>query len=228
MLAILVAALIAVQQRAGLLSWVRSLPKLDWTTVAEERKAPPPIDAPSIAAPPPKPVPLRPTDYGVYALNNDTLIELKLLPIRPPDVRVAISAALTMPSRTILSSGRPKFIVFRRDLASGIADRTEVRIIAKVAREFSPNAVGKKPVEDAWVIRNISFPFRSSPVDGNPELIELHSEDSELELTPGRYALVLKTQAYDFSVEGEVADPSKCIERIVSSGGTFYSNCKKP
>lgn len=228
MLAILVAVLVAIQQRAGLLSLVHNLPKLDWATVVEERKASPQVDTPLVMAPPPKPAPLRPTDYGVYAINDDTLIELNLLPIRPPDVRVAISAALTMPGRTILPNGRPKFIVFRRDLASGIADRTEVRIIAKVAREFSPTAIGKKPVEDTWVIRNISFPFRSSPVKDNPELIELHSEDSALELTPGRYALVLRTQAYDFTVEGEVADPRQCIERIVSSAGTFYSNCKKP
>jgi hypothetical protein len=101
-------------------------------------------------------------------------------------------------------------------------------MIAKVAREFSPDVVGKKPSDDAWVIRNISFPFRSSPVNNNPEMYELHSEDPALELPPGRYALVLKTQAYDFSIEGEAADPRQCIERIVASEGTFYSNCKKP
>ena len=101
-------------------------------------------------------------------------------------------------------------------------------MIAKVAREFSRDVVGKKAGEDTWVIRNISFPFRASPVNDNPEMYELHSEDPALELTPGRYALVLKTQAYDFSVEGEAVDPRQCIERIVASEGTFYSNCKKP
>ena len=59
-------------------------------------------------------------------------------------------------------------------------------------------------------------------------MYELHSEDPTLELTPGRYALVLKNQAYGFSVEGETVDPKQCIERIVSSSGTFYSDCKKP
>jgi hypothetical protein len=65
-------------------------------------------------------------------------------------------------------------------------------------------------------------------VHDNPEMLELHSEDPALELTPGRYALVLKTQAYDFSVEGESTDPKQCIERIVAANGTFYSDCKKP
>jgi hypothetical protein len=57
---------------------------------------------------------------------------------------------------------------------------------------------------------------------------ELHSEDPALELTPGRYALLLKTQAYDFSVEGNAVDPSHCIERIVGATGVFYSGCKNP
>jgi hypothetical protein len=175
-----------------------------------------------------KPAPLLPTDYGVYAVSNDALIGLSLLPGRPPDIRVAVSAAITVPSRTILPNGHPKFIVFRRDLGSSIADRAEVRIVAKVEREFSPNVMGKKPADDMWVMRNISFPLRLSPVHDNPEMLELHSEDPALELTPGRYALVLKTEAYDFSVEGESTDPKQCIERIVAANGTFYSDCKRP
>jgi hypothetical protein len=133
-------------------------------------------------------------------------------------------------SRTVLPNGHPKFIVFRRDVASSISDRAEVRIVAKIAREFSAEVAGKKPGdgEDAWVIRNVAFPFRSSPVNDNPEMYELHSEDPALELTPGRYALVLKSQAYDFSVEGKTVDPKQCIERIVATNGTYYSDRKKP
>jgi hypothetical protein len=176
------------------------------------------------------PAPLRPTDYGVYAISNDSLVELQLLPGRPPDIRVAVSAALRVSSQTVLPNGHPKFIVFRRDVASSISDRAEVRIVAKIAREFSAEVAGKKPGdgEDAWVIRNVACPFRSSPVNDNPEMYELHSEDPALELTPGRYALFLKSQAYDFSVEGKTVDPKQCIERIVATNGTYYSNCKKP
>jgi len=229
MIAILVAIAAAIQQRGRLLSLANNLSSLEWKTAIEEPSATSQVGNHSVPAPPPpKPATLLPKDYGVYAIGNDAVFELSLLPVRPPDIRVAISAALTIPSRTILPTGHPRFIVFRRDLASSIADRGEVRIIAKVAREFSRDIVGKKPGDDIWVIRNISFPFRLSPINDNPEMYELHSEDPALELTPGRYALVLKTQAYDFSVEGEAIDPRQCIERIVALEGTFYSSCKKP
>jgi hypothetical protein len=228
MIAILVAILAAVQQRERLLSLAHILPKLEQKAAIETRIAPLQASNHPVPVPPPtQPAPLRPTDYGVYAVSNDALIGLSLLPGRPPDIRVAVSAAITAPSRTILPNGHPKFIVFRRDLAS-IADRAEVRIVAKIEREFAAGMISKKSDNDAWVMRNISFPFRLSPVNDNPEMLELHSEDPSLELTPGRYALVLKTQAYDFSVEGKPTDPNQCLERIVASNGTFYSNCKKP
>jgi hypothetical protein len=227
MIAILAAILVAVQQRERLLSFAHNLPKFEWKTATEERSAQSQVTDYSVPAPSPaKPAMLRPTDYGVYAISNDALIELSLLPGRPPDIRVAVSAALTMPSQTVLPNGHPKFIVFRRDLPS--TDHADVRTIAKIAREFSADIVNEKPVDDTWVIRNISFPFRVSPVNDNPEMYELHSENPALELTPGRYALVLKNQAYDFSVEGEAVDPKQCIERIVASNGTFYSDCKWP
>jgi hypothetical protein len=230
-IAILVGILGIVQQRERLMSLTDSLPKLGWQTAPEP--SPPPaqmVNAPPPQPPSVKPAPPRPTDYGVYAINDDALSELQLLPGRPPDIRIAISAAIKMPSRTFLTNGHPKFIVFRRDVASNISDRAEVRVIAKVAREFSAEVSGKKPSdgEDTWVIRNISFPFKSSPVSDNPEMYELHSEDPGLELTPGRYALVLKSQAYDFSVVGKPVDLKQCIERIVASSGTLYTDCKIP
>jgi hypothetical protein len=227
LIAILIAILVAFQQRERLLSLVHMGPKLEQKATIEDRIAP--LQASNHPTPPPaKPSPLRPTDYGVYAVSNDALVGLSPLPGRPPDIRVAVSAAITTPSHTILPNGHPKFIVFRRDLASSIADRAEVRIIAKIAREFSASVINKKPADDTWVMRNVSFPFRLSPVSDNPEMFELHSEDPALELSPGRYALVLKTQAYDFGVEGEPVDPKQCIERIVTTNGTFYSDCKKP
>ena len=229
MIIILAAILVAIQQREALQRLAHNLPKLEWKTAIEQPSALSQASNPAVSAPPPvKPATLRPTDYGVYAISNDALFDLSLLPGRPPDIRIAVSPPLTTPSRTILPNGHLKFIVFSRDLASSIAERPEVRIVAKVAREFSPTVSGKKLADDAWVMRNISFPLRSSPVSDSPEMIELHSEDPALELTPGRYALVLKTQAYDFSVEGNVVDPKQCIERIVGSAGAFYSDCKNP
>jgi hypothetical protein len=179
--------------------------------------------------PAPKPNPLRPTDYGIYSVNNDQLSELQLLPGRAPDLRVAVSAALKVPSQTVLPNGHPKFIVFRRDAASSAAERAEVRIVAKVAREFSADAAGKKldDSDPTWVIRNVSVLFRSSPIPDSPEMYELHSEDPALELTPGRYALIIRGQAYDVTVPGAIVDARHCIERVVLTSGTLYTDCKK-
>ena len=223
--------LIVVRQQDRLLSFTHDPPNFPAQTTSE-----PPRQSLAIAsnpAPEPPaatPVPLRPTDYGVYAISNESLVELALLPGRPPDIRIAVSAALKIPNRTLLANGHPRFIVFRRDLVSNVSDHAEVRIVAKVTREFSVDAAGKKLADgdDTWVIRNVSFPFRSSPLEGNPEMVELHSEDPALELTSGRYALVLKNQAYDFAIDGQPSDPRHCIERIVAANGTFYSDCKKP
>jgi hypothetical protein len=73
-----------------LASLVHDLPKYD-------RQAAPLQSVLGIADPAPKPLPakpnpLRPTDYGVYAVGTDSLTELQLLPDRPPDIRVAVSA----------------------------------------------------------------------------------------------------------------------------------------
>jgi hypothetical protein len=77
-------------------------------------------------------------------------------------------------------------------------------------------------------MRNISFPFRASPVAESPDMYELHGDDDAAELTPGRYALVLKNTAYDFSIAGKPVDPRQCLERVVATNGTFYSECRKP
>jgi hypothetical protein len=228
MLIIVGGVFVVIQERGRLASLVRSLPNYQ-KQIAFEQPLPPARAVAVAPSPPAKPKPLRPTDYGVYAIDNDSLIELQPLPGRPPDIRVAVSAALKMPSHTVLPNGHPRFIVFRRDIGGTISDRAEVRIVAKIAREFSADAAGKKPEDgDTWVIRNVSFSFRASPLPDNAEMYELHSEDPALDLTPGRYALVLKTQAYDFTVEGKPVDPKQCIERIVASNGTFYTDCKKP
>jgi hypothetical protein len=104
---------------------------------------------------PAKPDPLRRTDQRGLAR--------RIAAIAGPAARylVAVSAPLEMPSRTILPNGHLKFIVFYRD--ASISDRGDVRIVAKIAREFSAEAAGKKLDEGdgAWVIRNVSLLFRS-------------------------------------------------------------------
>jgi hypothetical protein len=179
-------------------------------------------------SPPPPSFP-RPTDYGVYALGDDSLTELRLLPGRPPDARVAVSAAFRLPGKVSLPNGHPEFIVFRRETTTNILEHAEVRVIARIAREFSAESAGKRLDDnDSWVIRNFSYPYRASPVPDSPEMYRLHSEDPTLQLPPGQYALILKNQSYYFSVEGAIVDPRQCIERVIITSGTFYSACKKP
>lgn len=179
---------------------------------------------------PPPPTRVLPTDYGIYALIDDkSLAELNATGVMAPDMRIAISPEFKKPDRPHLPNGRVKFIVFRRDAANVIPERVEVRVVAKIAREFSTDAAGKNlgGGEDVGVIRNFAYPFRVSPIPGRPEMYELHTGDSGLELAPGHYVLSLGSQAYYFQVDGEITDPRQCLERVVAGNGTFYAPCKK-
>lgn len=184
--------------------------------------------APSVATPPARTLP---TEYGVYALDEDRpSVKLHLLPGKAPDIRIAFSPAFKVPDQPALPSGRVKFLVFRREAVNSIPESAEVRIVAKIAREFSAAAAGKKLNEedDVWVIRNFSYAFQVSPVAGSTEMYELRSEDPAMDLPAGNYVLILKTQTYFFRIGGEIVDPRQCIERVVVNSGTFYSPCKLP
>lgn len=183
-----------------------------------------------VPAAPPPPARVLPTDYGIYALIDDkSLAEMNATGVMAPDMRIAISPEFRKPDRPHLPNGRVKFIVFRRDVASVIPERVEIRVVAKIAREFSNDAAGKAlgGADDIGVIRNFSYPLRMSPIPGKSEMYELHSGDSGLDLAPGHYVLSLGSQAYYFEVDGEITDPRQCLERVVAGNGTFYAPCKK-
>jgi hypothetical protein len=219
--------LVAVQQRATLSSLLHNARVDDPSSTSVTVRIPPAsTDTSQSQSTVPKFSPL-PTTYGIYAVSDGKLFELKLLPGRAPDMRVAISAAIEGPSQSTLPSGRVKFIVFRRESGSNNPDRAEVRLVAKVTRSMSYDGEGKPNIsdEDKWVIRNISIPYRMAPIKDSPEMDEIASEDPEAELSPGRYALILKNLAYDFSIAGPLTDPRHCLERLTASNGTFYSQC---
>lgn len=193
--------------------------------------APPPsIEPPAPAAPKPPGLP-KPSNYGVYALNGDTLSELSLAMERAPDKRIAMSTPISEPSRTKVPDGKVRFILFRRDLVGNAPERIDVRVVARVVRALKFDAKGKPnftSVPDSWNIRNISHEMRVRPVPDNPEMLLVQSEKPDFELPPGRYALVLKEQPYDFTVEGKITDPAQCLERTDAMNGSFYSECQKP
>jgi hypothetical protein len=170
-----------------------------------------------------------PTTFGVYAVSADKLFELDMLPIRAPDRRIALSAAINTPSKTFLPDGRIKFIVFRRESSITAIERPEVRVLAKVIRAVTfedgkANVAGK---DDSWIIRNISRELKAAPIKDNPEMYEILGDDNEAPFSSGRYVLVLKGQAYDFTVEGTVTDLNQCLESTAAANGSFYSECRK-
>lgn len=171
-----------------------------------------------------------PAVYGVYALNNGNLTELQMLQEQVPDKRIAISTPIGESSRTVLPNGQVKFIIFRRDLANYVLDKVDIRVVAKVTRSIAFDAKGARnisPVENAWNIRNVSREFRVRPIGDSAEMVILQPADADFELSPGRYVLALKSQAYDFLISGNITDPAQCLERTEASNGTFYSECEK-
>ncbi|MCK1722040.1 hypothetical protein [Bradyrhizobium sp. 141] len=171
-----------------------------------------------------------PTTFGVYALSEGQLHELKSVPGKIPDRRVAISAAISTPSATTLADGDVKFIVFRPD--GGVdASGTEVRVIAKVSRAMGVDATGKAAMVsagDSWVIRSMSYPYKVGPIDDQSRMLLLQPEQDGFTLAPGRYIVVVKGMGYDFTVAGTITDPNQCVERINAANGAFYSPCPPP
>jgi hypothetical protein len=201
-----------------------------WPGAARVAAPPPPVEAPAPAAPKPPGLP-KPSNYGVYALNGDTLSELSLVMERAPDKRIAMSTPISEPSRTKVPDGKIRFILFRRDLVGNAPERIDVRVVARVSRAIKFDAKGKPnftSVPDSWNIRNISHEMRVRPVPDNSEMLLVQSENPDFELSPGRYVLVLKDQPYDFTVEGKITDAAQCLERTDAMNGSFYSECPKP
>ena len=172
-----------------------------------------------------------PNLYGIYAISGDKLFELEALPGQVPDRRVPVSAVIPQPSRTTLPGGRIAFLVFRRDVATNISERVPIRIVAKIRQKMTINLTGEQGSageQDAWTIRNIAFDFRVAPVEQNKEMVLLRPENSGFTFPAGRYAVILKGQAYDFTVAGAVTDPAQCLERVAAANGSFFHECQQP
>jgi hypothetical protein len=172
-----------------------------------------------------------PSVYGVYAVSNGHLYELEALPGRVPDQRVHMSALMTTPSHTILPDGRIEFVVYRRDIANNAPEHVQVRIIAKIARTMGFDKTGRTsvtPVADQWTIRGNSYDLRVAPVSESAEMLLMRPANSDFVFPAGRYGLVLKGQAYDFTVAGPITDLAQCLERTEAANGGFYSECRSP
>ena len=170
-----------------------------------------------------------PKSYGVYALTNEKLVELKTLPTNVPDPRVAISAEIKKPSTATISGGKPAFLLFRRDLLNNAPQKLTVRVVARMMREttFVNGKATVRKIEGAWRIRSKAYDLRVSPVPGQREMIIARLADNA-SLPAGRYALVLNRVGYDFTVDGAITSPIQCIELFETTNGPIFSECRNP
>ena len=188
------------------------------------------LQSPATTLPQSSPFPL-PTVYGVYAVSGGQLHELEALPGRVPDQRVFMSTPIRTLSRTVLPDGQIAFIVYRRDVASSAPERITVRVIAKIMRAMTFNTAGQAgvgDVEDSWTIRNVSYELRVAPLSESSEMLMIRPENVDFVFPAGRYGLVIKGQAYDFTVAGPITEAAQCLESVKASNGTFYSECRSP
>ena len=172
-----------------------------------------------------------PSSYGVYGLSDGKLTALDLFPLKIPDSRVAMSALVSTPSQAHLAAGPLQFVVYRRDLASDSPDRVAVRVVAQVKRALTFGPGGNPSytnVEQSWVVRSNSYDMSVTPVADNPAMVVIRPQKAEFVLPAGRYALVVKKEAYDFTVDGPVRDPAHCLERTDALGAAVYSECPHP
>jgi hypothetical protein len=170
-----------------------------------------------------------PETYGVYAVSDGHLTPLDPLPVRIPDARVAISSPISKPAPAPLANGNLQFAVYHRELATNVPESASVRIVAKVMQ--ATTFVNGKPkaaaVEDIWAVRGGSIDFRIAPVAANKEMILIRPADPAFTLSPGRYVLVFRNQAYDFSVAGAITDTAQCLERSDLQDRSVYSECRE-
>jgi hypothetical protein len=123
------------------------------------------------------------------------------------------------------------FVAFRRDLATNAPERVTIRVVAKVRSALSFDAGGKPKrtnLDAQWAVRGNSYEFRVAPLKNNPETIVIRPENDDFALPAGRYALVLKGQAYDFSIAGPITETAQCLERTEALNGAIYSECRNP
>ena len=84
-------------------------------------------------------------------------------------------------------------------------DKVMLRVVARVARALTFGPSGKPKVadvDDAWIVRSNSYQMSVAPVPDNPEMVLLRPAQPEIAFPAGRYALVLKNLAYDFTLDG--------------------------
>ena len=170
-----------------------------------------------------------PGAYGVYALVDGQLTELQPLPIRIPEAKIAISGTISSPSATKLPNGRMQFIAFRRDLVNNAPEKVVVRVVARVMHTLaiSNGRVVVASSDPSWTVRRIFYEMKVAPLDSNLAMILIRPASPDFLFPAGRYALILKTMAYDFSVDGSITELTQCVEVNEEDSAPEYIECRK-
>ena len=80
------------------------------------------------------------------------------------------------------------------------------------------------PLESSWRIRDKSYEFKVSPIEGNREMFVAQPDGV---LPAGRYALVLNGYGYDFTVAGPITAPEQCLEQTQLTNGILVTECPR-
>ena len=170
-----------------------------------------------------------PESYGLYVVSNGQLTRLEAMQTPVPNPRIAISGLITRPSPVVVPNGRVFFVAYQRDLMTNAPDGASVRVVAQVMRALKSIGAGKPiatAVEDTWAARSVTAGLTVGPIPNQPEMVVIKPSNAERSLSPGRYMLVFKNQAYDFAVEGVMTDTAQCLERTDTENGTAYTECR--
>jgi hypothetical protein len=67
--------------------------------------------------------------------------------------------------------------------------------------------------------------MKVAPIDGHRAMLLVRPPVADFAFPAGRYVLLLKSVAYDFSIDGPIADLAQCVERTDETG-TFSVQCR--
>jgi hypothetical protein len=91
-----------------------------------------------------------------------------------------------------------------------------------------PSPRGTAWVPHPWQGRPWSYDFRVAPLGEGSGMLMIKPENEDFVFPAGRYGLVIKGQAYDFTVAGPITEAAQCLEGIKAENGIFYSECRRP
>jgi hypothetical protein len=85
------------------------------------------------------------------------------------------------------------------------------------------------PIRTPGTVLAGNDPVRAGLVPSeSSEMLMIRPENADFVFPAGRYGLVIKGQAYDFTVAGPITEAAQCLEGVKASNGTFYSECRNP